>query len=121
MAASSEYKKAVAKRISQLIISNYDEVVATTSTPSLKSHQKTIARGKPRTGRTSTETLLIYGNELQSQFEDSTIINNIAEKLWVLNSDIWYIEQESTIILITPDSDPRIQFNNGSNNENIPI
>ena len=30
MAASSEYKKAVAKRISQLIISNFDELYDTT-------------------------------------------------------------------------------------------
>ena len=70
--APLEIRQSVSKRISQLIIENFNDLVVNVEFPTqLKQHQRVISGGKAKTGRnTNDERLLIYGNELQAAFED---------------------------------------------------
>jgi len=75
---SSQLRKQVAKRISEILIENYSLI----SNQDIKVHQKTIYGGKPKTGRVNaSQKLLIYGNDYQAAVEDSDIIESIVNQL----------------------------------------
>jgi len=66
-ATGRELRELISKTVSELIIQNYASIVnALGYDPNIQGHQSTIAEGSSQVGIDDSDTLLIYGSELQA-------------------------------------------------------